>query len=375
MVKDGFKKLRHGNRIASYQRFWCKGCGHIFVPAKPNASKYDSTAFNAQVACEYLLNRSLRKVRTSKAVGKISKDTILETVIAVSGKLPDTSELNRRLEIRWSGRYILDGVFFKYQGKGLVLLLLADAESLDLIDYLLAEAENYQSWKLFVQRVKPEIEADGKLEKFFVSDGKKGLHQALKELFPKVPRQLCISHKQRRISSIIPQIYGNSWDKLFGHLGHKAIGAKSESAYWVYLSLLKEFTKPAIFARIPEPEQRKLKQVIGVLKFQRHELHAQFEHPDLIGKDTTSNILEGINGFLKERLKLMRGLKKENHVPKIIKLLIYYYRFHPFVASNFKQRNGKSPIELNRNINQEKIRKLLKGRRPYSWIVNLLLST
>jgi Transposase, Mutator family len=299
----------------------------------------------------------------------------LETVIAVAEKLPDISDLNRRLEIRWSGRYILDGVFFKYRGGCLVLLLLADAESLDLIDYLIAEGENYQSWKIFVQRVKPEIEANGKLEKFFVSDGKKGLHQALKELFPGVPRQLCISHKQRRIISIIPQIYGNNWDKLLGHLGHKAIGAKSKSEYFVYLSLLKEFTKPTIFNRIPETEQRKLKKVIGVLKFQRNELHAQFDHPELVGKDTTSNILEGINGFLKERLKLMRGLKKETHVPKIIKLLIYYYRFHPFVASGFKERNGKAPVELNQNMNREKIQQLMKCRRPYSWIINLLSGT
>ncbi|MEW6408456.1 MAG: hypothetical protein AB1465_07285, partial [Patescibacteria group bacterium] len=90
--------------------------------------------------------------------------------------------------------------------------------------------------------------------------------------------------------------------------------------------------------------------------------------------DITTNHLEGINSFLKERINLMKGFKKGENAFQLIKILIYYYRFHKFTSSNFPKRNGKNPISLNPIINQQKLNKITKGNQPYSWIRNLLSS-
>lgn len=313
-------------------------------------------------------------MKTSQAVGCVGKDTILKIVISVALRLPSTTELNTSLEIAWSGRYLLDATFFKVSGESRALLILADAQSLDIIDYQVVDTENYETWYTFLVRVKTYLNPQT-TRVFFVSDGKKGLNQALKELFPHIPRQLCIAHKQRRINQLLPLVHGTPIDKMFGHFAHRAIGASNTSEYFVYFNLLREFLKPSFFERLTEAHQNKLKKIIGTIRYQRTELHTRFRHEDLIANDTTTNILEGINSFFKERLKLMKGLKAESHVEPMIKLLVYYYRFHPFTASKFKERNGLRPIELNQCVNRRKLSELTKGKQPCSWIENFISCT
>lgn len=313
-------------------------------------------------------------MRASQAVGRIGKDTILKIVISVARKLPSVAKLNTTLEIIWSGRYMLDATFFKVRGTCKALLLLCDAQSLDIIDYQISDAENYETWYPFLLRVQPHLHLP-KTGVFFVSDGKKGLHQALKELFPHIPRQLCIAHKQRRINQILPLVHGDEIDKMFGHCAHKAMGASSEKEYFVYFNLLLEFLKPAFFGKLVEPHQNKLKKIIGTIRYQRTELHTRFRYEELIADDTTTNILEGINSFFKERLRFMKGLKADDHIAPMIKLLVYYYRFHPLTASRFKERNGLRPIELNQCVNRQKLGDLTKGKEAYSWIENFLSGT
>lgn len=295
-------------------------------------------------------------------------------VIQSALKLPTVTELNTTLEITWSGRYLLDALFFTVSGNNRALLILADAKSLDVIDYQISDTENYTTWYPFLLQVKSYLNPQD-TRVFFVSDGKKGLHQALKELFPDVPRQLCIAHKQRRINQILPLVYGTPIDKMFGHIAHRAIGSSSQKEYFVYFSLLLECLKPSFFERLSVPHQHKLKKIIGTIRYQRTELHTRFRHNDIIADDTTTNILEGINSFFKERLNLMKGLKSESHVAPMIKLLVYYYRFHPFIASKFKERNGQRPIELNRYVNRQKLSACTAGKQPYSWIENFLSGT
>lgn len=313
-------------------------------------------------------------MKTSNAVGRIGKDTILKTVIETAHTLPSTQALNTTLNIVWSGRYMLDALFFKVSGESRALLIICDAQSLDLIDYEIASTENYETWHAFLSRIQHHLSLPNE-GVFFVSDGKKGLHQALKELFPTIPRQLCIAHKQRRINQVLPLVHGIPIDKMFGRLAHKAIGASSTSEYYVYFNLLTELRKPCFFEKLSTPHQNKLKKVIGVVRYQRKELLTHLRHTDLIADDTTTNILEGINSFFKERLRLMKGLKSESHVEPMIKLLIFYYRFHPFTSSRFKERNGSRPVELNKNINAQNLAQFTKGNQPYDWLKNFLSCT
>lgn len=200
------------------------------------------------------------------------------------------------------------------------------------------------------------------------------MHQALSRIFPTIPVQLCTTHKQRRINQIVPQIYGDGYDKLFAHLAHRAIIAPIEPVYDSYLNILLQIRKSSEFDQFPEARQNKLNKIIGTLRFQKSKLHTRYKYTDLIN-DTTTNHLEGINSFFKERIKLFRGFKSEKNTKLLIKLLVCYYRFHRFTSSGFKERNGLCSIELNILNNQELLIKILKGNEPYSWIRNLLSGT
>jgi hypothetical protein len=372
VVKDGFKYLLHNDRKVKYQKYLCKNCGHKFVPSKIKSSRYDSLSLQAQIVFEYLLKRSLRNIKTSKAVGHVGKDKILEILLSVSSRLPDIFSLNKILEIRWTGKFAFDGTFFKIGGKLFVLLLCSDFESLDVVGYMIAPLENYKYWKQFLDKISIELSRCG-ISKFYVTDGKKGLHQALSELYPHVPTQLCTTHKQRRINQIIPHVRGDGYDKLFSHLAHRAIRAPIKEAYQAYLGILVAFRSSHEYASYPDSRKEKLKKIIGALRFQKSKLHTRYNLPDEI-IDPTTNHLEGINSFLQERIDLMRGFKKSNNAELLIKLLILYYRFHKFTSSSFKERNGKCPIQLNALNNQKLLTKILNGNTPSSWIRNLLSS-
>lgn len=366
--------MKYGNRCAKYRKYKCKNCSYIFTANKERRSRYDSVAFQAKLTYEYLLNRSLRKIKTSKVTNKISKDRILQIVLTVSSLLPDPHEINKRLNIKWSGRFALDAVFVKLKGKSYPVFLLSDFSSLDIIDCHIADKENYYSWKAFLLKAikRNNIKA---IIKFFVSDGKKGLHQALSELFPDIPSQVCISHKLRRIHQIIPHIRGGGYDKLFARLAQSFINAPIQEAADSYLNILIDFKNSSEYNSWMEIRQNKLNKIIGSLRFQKSKLQTRYSYPELINNDITTNHLEGINGFLKERLKLMRGIKNPNNFQLHIKLLIHYYRFHKFTSSKFKTRNGCSPISLNNIKNLKELDKINKGNQPYSWVVNLISPT
>lgn len=338
-----------------------------------NFSHYDSRSLQAKIVFEYLLKRSLRNIKTSQAVGKISKNKILEIVLSVSSRLPEIFQLNNKLKINWSGQFALDATFPKLNGKTFAVLICSDFFSLDIVDYSIAPLENYIYWKKFLLKIYPVL-IQNNVIKFFVTDGKRGLHQAISEFFPQVDVQLCITHKQRRINQIIPHIQGDGYDRLFAHLAHCAIRATTPEIYQGYLNILISFTTNGDFLLWSKPRQEKLQKIIGALRWQKNKLHTRY-YCNYEIKDPTTNHLEGINSFLKERINLMRGFKKADNTELLIKLLIYYYRFHKFTSSSFKARNGKAPIELNRLKNQKYLAQLFVGNLPESWIKNFLKGT
>jgi hypothetical protein len=296
---------------------------------------------------------------------------MLAVILSVSERLPEIAELNRRLDIRWSGKFALDGTFFKVKGELHVILFCSDFESLDLVGYRIDRAENYESWAKFLIDIYAEL-SKSEIKKFFVTDGKKGLHQALSELFPEVPTQLCTTHKQRRINQITPHVQGDGYDKLFACLAHKVIRVPFKELSDSYLNVLLDFRNSDEFAFYPKPRQEKLKKIIGALRFQKSKLRTRYEMCEIT--DPTTNHLEGINSFLQERVDLMRGLKKKENANLLIKLLVYYYRFHKFTSSGFKERNGRCPVQLNLVNNPKYLNQILRGKLPYSWIRNLLSS-
>lgn len=371
VVKFGKRATRDGSgHLRRIQRYRCTSCGHPFTAPRTDARFSDAVI--AEIVWEWSCKRSVRNVKTSTRFGRISKDAVLGLVVAAGRALPPLGAVSRALGIQWSGRFALDGIFGKVAGTSVVVLICSDLVSLDVVAYGIYDTERYASWADFLQQLRALL-ADQLDPQFFVSDGKRGLHQALSEVFHRTPRQLCTAHKLRRVFQIIPRIRGDAYDQMIAHIAARAILAPDAREFRVYVSLLIQFRKDPFHGRRSEAHQRKLAKVIGALRFQQHQLHTRYRQPDLIGDDHTTNSHEGsINGFLKERFRLMRGFKAPDHVEPIVRLLITYYRFHRFTSSRYPERNGLRPIELNVIGNEQMLERVVGGDKPWSPFRNLL---
>lgn len=250
----------------------------------------------------------------------------------------------------------------------MAVFICLDNQSMDIVYYDIFSKENYQYWKIFLLKLQTVINVTS-ISKFFVTDGKRGLHQALEEIFPHIPRQLCVAHKARRICQIIPRVRGDKIDKMIFRIGIDCITAKDEETFYKQKNILIQLFQSSWYDNQPKPRQEKLKKVIGAVGFQQKYLNTRFKLPDLIKDDITTNPLECVNGILKERIRLIRGFKNPEHAELIIKLIITYYRFHKFTGSKFRYRNGKRPIQLNQIKNQKLLQKILKKDHSFYWMI------
>jgi len=72
----------------------------------------------------------------------------------------------------------------------------------DIISYLIAERESFDSYQKLIQKVFP------KLKDIFIKgiycDGDRGLIKAVKLNFPSAPIQVCVVHKEFRLGQLLP---------------------------------------------------------------------------------------------------------------------------------------------------------------------------
>lgn len=100
---------------------------------------------------------------------------------------------------------MFDGVWIKNRGIGgqkkrlvLVAYGVKDTGVREIIDYQLSQSESEQNWLKFLSQL-THRGLEGKKLKLIVSDGCKGLENAVDMLFPMVDHQLCWAHKMRNI--------------------------------------------------------------------------------------------------------------------------------------------------------------------------------
>jgi len=70
----------------------------------------------------------------------------------------------------------------------------------ELIDFMLAGSESYNAWRKLICDLR---QRGLKVSKLIITDGAKGLHKALDELYPRAKRQRCWVHKLRNIAKYL----------------------------------------------------------------------------------------------------------------------------------------------------------------------------
>jgi transposase-like protein len=292
----------------------------------------------AQAIFMYLRSLSLNSVsdifRSWYDTDVFSKDTLIMHIEEYCDQIPDQFAITAWLKPVRSGFYALDGTWLKYRGRDIVLLILFDVKTLDIVNWRIAREENRAAYNRLLVDAYAEITDN---IRGFYCDGDPALLKAIKDLFPDTPIQLCVFHKYSRAGQLIPFVrIKNDTDREIRRLTELVLFALTKREAVAGLARLQRYAQE-------HQKHKQLKKLIGVLRRNFDLLLTHFDNPEM---SPYNNVLEGFNYIVKRRTKLMKGFKKPVNINKWLKLIMTDWRFHPLKESQFKDRKSKSPLQL-----------------------------
>lgn len=210
---------------------------------------------------------------------------------------------------------ILDGKYVNILGRSVCIHIACDS-AIGVIDFWIDDAENKTAYAYILQRLK----GLGYEPICGVSDDNSSISSLLKE--EKIPQQLCIFHLLKTLRFMVSERNGFS------------LSIKPE--FRVMYSRIKGIFKTSEIEKLPEKinKFREL-QTCWTTKSQKYVLKwfwqkVQFAVMGLSFEEKiprTSNMLENINGQIEARLKTFRGVKSEQSLNKILKILFFFRNF------------------------------------------------
>lgn len=340
MTKDGLKTI-------SYQTYRCQN-GHSFSD-KTSTSKFTNSFIEYAVAV-YLRSLSLNttvdilSIYFEKEI--LTKKTLLSLVEKVADCLPSLNDIDNLFHPQRSGYLAFDGVYFKLSGEIFVILICFDPETFDLIDYALDREESYEGYQRLILKVKERLMGSGTKTVGLYLDGEKGLIKALKEVYPEVPKQLCVVHKYLRMGKVVP----------FKSVNRKGIFYLKKRKILKFKKLFEE----VIFAKTKKDSLDKFKELDEFTR--NHFLQSFYKgyrllkrnfsltltHFDQPHMNRDNNLIECFNSIISRKFDLFKGFKKDGNVERYLKLVFLDYRFHKLNESRFAYRRDQSPLELSR---------------------------
>jgi len=331
------KKLR---KVQSYR---CEN-GHVFQKNNVNVWTDSFVELVVFIYLNYLsLNVTMNIVRAVYEVKTLSKQTILNFLEQVADEIPGVNDIDRLFSPQRSGYLALDGVWFKFMGKQVVMLVCFDPETFDVIDAIWSLEESEKSYTDLLMRVTKKIGFDN-IKGIYV-DGDKGLMRSLKTHLSLVPFNYCIVHKEMRMGQLVP-VKSVNISKKMNEKTKKEIGLFQEKFRAViYADSKKEsfFALKELKAYVDSSSQERFKKAYRSLRSNFKYTLTHFDHPEMM---RDNNLIECFNGIIKPRLKLMKGFKKYQNMNRYLKLFLLNYRFHPLRESRFEERRGLCPLQV-----------------------------
>ncbi|MCK5510266.1 hypothetical protein KAI65_01825 [Candidatus Parcubacteria bacterium] len=109
----------------------------------------------AQAIFMYLRSLSLNSVsdifRSWYDIDVFSKNTLIKHIKKYCDQIPNHFEITKWLKPARSGFYALDGTWLKYRGMDIVLLILFDVKTLDIVSWRISQKETREAYdKLLV---------------------------------------------------------------------------------------------------------------------------------------------------------------------------------------------------------------------------------
>ncbi len=336
---------RCGIKLVTYQSYRCVN-NHLFTPQHKDSSFTNS--FIEYVVYAYLrclsFNTTIQIIRAQFERDLLTKKTLLQLTQQVADRLPTLTDIDNLFHPRRSGYLAFDGVYFKLEGEAFVILICFDPETFDVLGYRIAAAESFPGYVDLALEVKKKLAAANVPIIGLYGDGEKGLLQALNEVFPAVPFQLCIVHKYLRIGQVIPfksvnrkGVFYLRKRKIlkFKRLFEETVFAETKEAS------IKKFAELKMFAQAHAIE--KFHQGYRILK---NNFKLTLTHYDHLHMERDNNLIECFNSIISRKLDLFKGFKKAMNIDRYLKLILLDYRFHELTESRFAYRRDQSPLEL-----------------------------
>jgi transposase-like protein len=363
LVKNGRKSLiRHtirGTTTEKVQQWWCQTCRSSFTFRATDKRLHFTAVFVREAVKDFIQGRSPVAVIHERK--DVSVGTISSWVRQYGDSCMSPEEISEALELRshnhWSGILLLDA---KYLNKRQLLLLAVDYGTLDIVAWLVVDAETVENYTKLVDM----IEACGYVIRALISDG----HPAIivlthtptpyfrrkgTRVYPRpgvapgrrmnpprlanIPHQWCVVHALRDMDRYLVTLPKTErvavrlliHDMLLAHTYSKACRLRKK---------LEE-----ISALAPLPVRR----VTAWIRTHWETLtvhHAVRIDRRRIPK--SSNAIENTISYVNTRLKTMRRLRTTASATAITNLIVVNYRTKCFRSPTNHYHRGKSPLAL-----------------------------
>lgn len=340
------------------QRWRCGQCRTIHSFRKKHTRQHVTDVFIQETVKDFIQGRSSVAVIHERK--HVSVGTISSWVRRFGESCMGPAEIAAVLELpkrnRWCGILLLDG---KYLNRRQFLLVAVDFATLDIVAWLVVEAETVEAYTTLVD----EVEACGYVIGALVSDGHPAIIALTQSPAPRftrkgtrpyprpgvspasprtprlagVPHQWCVIHAQRDIDRFLTKLPKEEretthtlvHDLLFARTLSQAKRARRTLLGTAALSSL--------------PIQRVARWIIT------HWELLTAHHTVRVGRKKIprdTNAIENVLSYVNTRLKTMRRLRTPASAASISSLIVVNYRTKPLANSQNKLKRGKSPLGL-----------------------------
>lgn len=341
------------------QRFFCMHCRGSFSFRFTHIRAHFAGIFIREAVRDFIQGRSPVAVihdRKGVSVGTLSS-WVRQFGKSCMSPVEMSGALRLRTHNRWSGILLLDA---KYLNKRQLLLLAVDYGTLDIVAWMVAEAETVENYTILVDMV----EACGYAIRALISDGhpaiisltrtpklhfqrkgtraypRPGIPMGKSQKPPRlvdIPHQWCVVHAMRDIDRYLAKIPEKERAAIRA-LVHDMLLAKTISKA---TKLKKKLEETTAFTPL---QARRVTAWIN-----SHWEILTTHHTVRIGRrriPRSSNAVENTISYVNVRLKTMRRLRTPASAVPITNLIVVNYRTKCLRNPKNTYHRGKSPLEL-----------------------------
>lgn len=294
-----YKRKKNGQR-----RRKCKECGREFRLAKSYTKKL------RKAAEQWILDRStFQRIQDKSGYSKMGK---WKQVQQYAKHIPHPLEHLEKHISQATSILLLDATFTRVSGKEIAIMIAYDT-GIGVIDFWVDETENKTAYSYILRRLK-----DRKYEPIcVVSDGHFSIIPLVRE--ERIPHQRCVTHLLRELRRSLAK-------KENGELEGKNLVIYRRIQWLFRTKKIEDIPKRLTVIR--EASGNLFKKKGGTLRWfwqilPDAILHLSYEE----NIPCTTNLLENLNGQIKQRIKTTRGMKSEKSLHNLLKVLFYFRKY------------------------------------------------